>query len=491
MSWNWQKEGRPFDKAADDFIKRCKLDDASITLLSGIPENVKDEVISSCRSDWEEGLSFDRIFKIVRDIWTSQLSLKPRSRLMRLIETAPQDALRVVMMKFDPTRSKDGNVEARLQSFLQSVIRTSQHEQGQPYRATIPNCSIQEKDVGRALGENGSTMKDVLQIVCTSLGHDDRKHGHRPIVQMAYSNGHAQFELTLYPPFNNRSSFEDASNAVRAVVNDINDDPLAFAAKSNCKMPPRLQLDDWLCPSRDCRNVCFARRKRCPKCGESKPAEWTPAHLANDYKIGDVTWKQKKPRVLPMREVLKEQELEPGSCRLVWLLPLDQRWRLLGRKGQTIQEIRDGAGLQNITLTRETETDHYFGEEYLLAFVAGTPESTKKALVEINSWCGGRLAEDGFEQLLDAVEAALQSRPGGLTFQSLTGLPEIRDAMASTQLLRRGAGLRTLLEALVQWPEYFNIEMTGPEGAKVATTGRRSEPQGAEVAAEAGDAEIE
>mmetsp|Transcript_7205 Transcript_7205/g.17275 ORF Transcript_7205/g.17275 Transcript_7205/m.17275 type:complete len:91 (-) Transcript_7205:135-407(-) len=62
MSWNWQKEGRPFDKAADDFIKRCKLDDASITLLSGIPENVKDEVISSCRSDWEEGLSFDRIF---------------------------------------------------------------------------------------------------------------------------------------------------------------------------------------------------------------------------------------------------------------------------------------------------------------------------------------------------------------------------------------------------------------------------------------------
>ena len=33
MSWNWQKTGAPFDEAANNFIERCKLDDASITLL--------------------------------------------------------------------------------------------------------------------------------------------------------------------------------------------------------------------------------------------------------------------------------------------------------------------------------------------------------------------------------------------------------------------------------------------------------------------------
>ena len=160
---------------------------------SGIPENVKDEVIASLSLDWEKGLPFKRFFRIVRDVWLSQLSLDPRSAVMRLIDTAPQDALRTAMMKVDPTRTKDRNVGARLKGFLKSVIRTSRHDQGEPYRATVPNCSIQEKDVGRALGEHGSTMKLILQTVCEVIGHDNDKHGHRPLVQMGYPTAQRKF----------------------------------------------------------------------------------------------------------------------------------------------------------------------------------------------------------------------------------------------------------------------------------------------------------
>ena len=188
------------------------------------------------------------------------------------------------MMKFDPTRSKDKNVAARLTSFLQSVLRTSQHDQGAPYHGMVPGCSIPEKDVGWILGESGATMKRVVRCICECLGHDDKKHGHRPLVQMAYSDGCGRFEVVLYPPFNNEASFDDACIAVREMVQHIIDNPADFAQTANCKMPPRLQLDDWVCPNKRCKNVCFARRRSCFLCGELKPAEWTAAHLARDGK---------------------------------------------------------------------------------------------------------------------------------------------------------------------------------------------------------------
>ena len=202
----------------------------------------------------------------------------------RVRECTLCEVMRIVMMKFDPTRTKDKNLAARLTAFLQSVLRTGQHEKGEPYRGMVTNCSIPEKDVGRILGECGATMKRVVECICECLNHDERKHGHRPLVQMAYSNGCSRFELVLYPPFNNESSFEDASIAVREMVQHILKNPSDFAGSANCKMPPRLQLDDWMCPNKKCRNVCFARRATCLRCGEPKPAEWTPAHLARDGK---------------------------------------------------------------------------------------------------------------------------------------------------------------------------------------------------------------
>eukprot|EP00913_Durusdinium_trenchii_P017795 g16720.t1 len=92
--------------------------DASITFLSGIPENVKDEVVRSMCPAWEQGLSQREFFEIVRDIWIKQLDIQWNKEVMRLIRTSAQEDLRIVMMKFDPTRTKDGNVAARLNSFL-------------------------------------------------------------------------------------------------------------------------------------------------------------------------------------------------------------------------------------------------------------------------------------------------------------------------------------------------------------------------------------
>ena len=174
-----------------------------------------------------------------------------------------------------------------------------------------------------------------------------------------------------------------------------------------------------------------------------------------------------------MKELVKEMELASDCCRVLWLIPEDERLHLLGPKGHTVQSIKHEAGLHSLLLTREAETETYFGEVYAQVHIAGRPEGTRKALTTINALVGGRLAEDGFEQLLEASKSALRVSPAGLTFQCLTELPEIREAMARTRLLRQAVGLRTLLEILGQWPEYFCIHRTGPAGATITTADPR------------------
>ena len=173
-----------------------------------------------------------------------------------------------------------------------------------------------------------------------------------------------------------------------------------------------------------------------------------------------------------MRELVKEMELESGCYRVLWLIPSEQRSVLIGPQGRQVQQIKTETGLQTLLLTREAETEVYFGEAYAQVHLAGKPDTTRRALAAIDSLVGGRLAEDGFEELLRASEAALRVCPQGLTFQCLTELPEIKEAMARPWVLRQAVGLRTLLEVLCQWPECFAIQRTGPRGATVAATDR-------------------
>lgn len=502
MAWSsdWWTNGwnGPVDPEQDEFIKKCQLDDASITFLSGLPENVKDEVKRSICPAWEEGLSFKRFFQIVRDIWLRQLCVHRDRRVMKLVESAQEDDLRVVMMKFDPTRTKDGNVAARLVSFLSSVIRTSNRDGGEPFKALVPDCSIPERDVGRVLGERGTTMKNIVDSVCQALGHDWKKHGHRPILQLAYSGGATRFELLLYPPFNDQESFEKATDAVTKMVHEIMENPSHWAF-SGCKRPPRLQYDDWTCPNRRCGNICFARRTQCNLCGAEKPTDWTPAHLKQEegqLHIGDVEWgRQKRIRVMETKEVYKDIEVPEGHCRVVWLIPTET---LPIVKGRGLHEIKQKSGVNTLLVTREVECDTYFGVEYVQAFCIGSPACTKSAISMIHNEASGRLSEEGWHELIDAIEEALprvedEFEQGfvALSLMELLNQQKIREAWGKTKLLRQGTGLRTLLEVLCRWPEYFKTQATGPSGATVCRTAQLRAGGGqAQRAAEAREAKV-
>ena len=81
----------------------------------------------------------------------------------------------------------------------------------------------------------------------------------------------------------------------------------------------------------------------------------------------------------------------------------EQRSVLIGPQGRRVQQIKAETGLQTLLLTREAETEVYFGEAYAQVHLAGKPDSTRRALSAIDSLVGGRLAEDGFEELLRGV----------------------------------------------------------------------------------------
>ena len=97
-----------------------------------------------------------------------------------------------------------------------------------------------------------------------------------------------------------------------------------------------------------------------------------------------------------MRELVKEMELESGCYRVLWLIPSEQRSVLIGPQGRQVQQIKTETGLQTLLLTREAETEVYFGEAYAQVHLAGKPDTTRRALAAIDSLVGGRLAEDGF-----------------------------------------------------------------------------------------------
>ena len=59
---------------------------------SGIPEDVKEKIISSSTRDWESGLSYTRFFRVVLDAWASQLSLHRHRAVMKLIQNTPEEA---------------------------------------------------------------------------------------------------------------------------------------------------------------------------------------------------------------------------------------------------------------------------------------------------------------------------------------------------------------------------------------------------------------
>jgi len=108
-----------------DFIARLGLDANSASFLSGLPEEIRTAAVTSFNpSGTKDGNVWGRFFGFLRSVWAQRLGLDGNS--IAFLKSLPEESQRVIMLKFDPSRTKDGNVRARLESFALSVA-------GHPY----------------------------------------------------------------------------------------------------------------------------------------------------------------------------------------------------------------------------------------------------------------------------------------------------------------------------------------------------------------------
>mmetsp|Transcript_31713 Transcript_31713/g.61297 ORF Transcript_31713/g.61297 Transcript_31713/m.61297 type:complete len:624 (+) Transcript_31713:102-1973(+) len=108
-----------------DFIACLGLDANAASFLSGLPEEVRTAAVTSFNpSGTKDGNVWGRFFGFLRSVWAQRLGLDGTS--IAFLKSLPEETQRVVMLKFDPSRTKDGNIGARLESFARSVA-------GHPY----------------------------------------------------------------------------------------------------------------------------------------------------------------------------------------------------------------------------------------------------------------------------------------------------------------------------------------------------------------------
>jgi len=103
-----------------EFVSRMGLDAASANFLQSLPEEVSSVVLNSFNpSGTKDGNVWGRLFGFVRSVWTQRLGLD--ASMVNFLKSLPEETQKVVMVKFDPSRTKDGNIAARLESFARSV----------------------------------------------------------------------------------------------------------------------------------------------------------------------------------------------------------------------------------------------------------------------------------------------------------------------------------------------------------------------------------
>jgi len=106
--------------AAAEFCGRMGLHGAEADFLRSLPQEVQDIVFRSFDpKGTKDGNIWGRLFGFVRSVWVQRLGLD--TGCVQLIKGLPEEAQRTVMVRFDPSRTKDGNIAARLESFARSV----------------------------------------------------------------------------------------------------------------------------------------------------------------------------------------------------------------------------------------------------------------------------------------------------------------------------------------------------------------------------------
>jgi len=333
----------------------------------------------------------------------------------------------------------------------------------------VPDCQVPVGERGRILGDRGSNVRKIVEVMRAALGHEELEHGRPPFVQFNQKGGRIEFEIELYPPFNDEESFELVVPAFKEMLQQIRDAPFEPESR-HCMRPKRIQPDDWECPDPRCGNLCFARRRCCPLCGTERPAEpqGQAPPTSSDVPDIDADPRISRPPKHGMALISTAERLgrpSPGDCQVVWLVPLERRGYAIGRGGCTVRRIKDESGA-DMVLTREPELRTIGGETFCMAFLRGPPECTRKAVGILISHAGGRLGRDGLEALLDAAATALrQSRHWRLPLCALASDKAVTAAMAAAWPVMRGAGRPSLKQVLEQWPEHFAVQpAAGPHG---------------------------
>lgn len=351
---------------------------------------------------------------------------------------------------------------------------------GQSFVGKVRNQWVPVSERGRILGDRGSNVKRIVEDMCGALGHDAAipGTGRPPFVNLGEQGGWLEFELELYPPFNDEKSFELAEQVFTRALEGMLAAPVD-AESRHCKRPKKIQPDDWECPNRKCGNLCFARRKVCPICGAEKPAykerqaPSTSGNVPDWHHDGEVS-RPPKHKMKMIRTVDRLRPLYEGECQLIWLVPQSKRGAVIGPKGDTLVSLQERSQCE-IHVTDKPETQMADNALHCMAIVRGVPECTRDALAMLKDAGGGRLGRDGLEPLLLAVEAALAGAADSWSsswserwtpLSEVSEAPDVREALARARPIMKGAGLRSLLEVLEPWPEHFGVRRTGPRGAE-------------------------
>jgi len=190
----------------DDFAHMIGLDAEAYAFLQALPDDVQAPIFSGFDpSGTKDGNVWGRLFGFARSVWSHKLGLDTST--VSFMKGLPEDVQRVVMMKFDPSLSKDGNIAARLEGFARSVAARGAYGKGgagdaggrskggpPPWQHKAPNPSPQQSFGGgaryplRAFVERwnlnaeasefiGALPEDVILAVCQSFTATGTKDG--------------------------------------------------------------------------------------------------------------------------------------------------------------------------------------------------------------------------------------------------------------------------------------------------------------------------
>jgi len=119
-----QSQGRAGNPSPfDDFACQLALDETAVQFLRTLTEDILATVIQEFRPGGsKDGNVWGRLFGFVRSVWAQRLYLD--NETISYMRGLPEEAQVVVISKFDPSTTKDGNVAARLRSFANSLAST-------------------------------------------------------------------------------------------------------------------------------------------------------------------------------------------------------------------------------------------------------------------------------------------------------------------------------------------------------------------------------